>query len=113
MLDPTPTPGKVEAMMKELDTDGNGEVDMWEFCVYYQKERDQREEGQIQWELDEAFRVVLGSRADTDGCISAQVFQRPVPSSPLPLAVSTYRYPLPPSHVSPSAARPVCPEPRA
>ena len=39
MLVPNPTPGLVKDMMRELDSNSDGEIDLWEFCVHMQVRR--------------------------------------------------------------------------
>ena len=44
-------------MLVELDINGDGGVDLWEFCVYLQKGRDARAKDESNWELDQAFQL--------------------------------------------------------
>ena len=50
MLQLAPTKGEAEDMLRELDINKDGAVDMWEFCVYVQKQKDEgktREEAEV------------------------------------------------------------------
>tara|TARA_B100000780_G_scaffold90251_1_gene62347 strand:+ start:226 stop:438 length:213 start_codon:yes stop_codon:yes gene_type:complete len=56
----------LETMLVELDINGDGGVDLWEFCVYLQKGRDTRAEDESNWELDQAFQL-FGPDEDDQG----------------------------------------------
>lgn len=65
----------LERMLVELDINGDGGVDLWEFCVYLQKGRDARAEDESNWELDQAFQL-FGPDEDDQGRIDGDALKR-------------------------------------
>lgn len=76
----------LETMLVELDINGDGGVDLWEFCVYLQKGRDARAEDESNWELDQAFQLFAPDE-DDEGRIDEAALKRMMcnPLSGMPL----------------------------
>jgi len=65
----------LETMLVELDINGDGGVDLWEFCVYLQKGRDARAKDESNWELDQAFQLFRPDE-DDQGRIDEDALKR-------------------------------------
>jgi len=59
MTHPLPTPGVVEQMVKELDTNEDGEVDIWEFSIHMQKRTEGVTPSDVAYEIDAAFSLFM------------------------------------------------------
>ena len=74
MLQLAPTKGEAEDMLRELDINKDGAVDMWEFCVYVQKQKDEgktREEAEV---IENAFAQTL--LADDEGFVTVDELRK-------------------------------------
>ena len=64
--------------IRDLDTNQDGEIDLWEFCVHLQKSAEGTTRADLMAEIDTAFSELF--RADEDGKVRAQrvrpVFRR-------------------------------------
>ncbi len=50
------------------------QVDLWEFCVYIQKQREQVAQATDDWAISQAFELF---QTDSDGCINVEVCNGP------------------------------------
>ena len=73
MLEPSPTPMQLQEFLREIDADGNGEVDLWEFCVHHQKRLDGVTAADRRREVEQAFALF---DADGDGYVDEQEVRR-------------------------------------
>ena len=73
MLVPNPHPALVREMQRELDVNGDGEVDLWEFCAHMQKRSDGLTNDDLEMELDEAFQLF---QTDDKGLIDEAELRR-------------------------------------
>ena len=73
MLQLAPTKGEAEPKLRELDINKDGAVDMWEFCVYVQKQKDEeeREEAEV---IENAFAQTL--LADDEGFVTVDELRK-------------------------------------
>ena len=88
MIVPNPHPQLVKQMVKELDMNADGEIDLWEFCVHMQKRTDGLTKADLDQELDAAFQMF---RPDAHGNINEaelrRVLMEPEMGTPLDEAV--------------------------
>ena len=73
MLVPNPHPLMVKEMVKEMDMNSDGEIDLWEFCVHMQKRIQGITNADVKVEIDQAFDVFT---ADAAGCINEDEMRR-------------------------------------
>jgi calmodulin len=73
MLVPNPSPTIVSEMIRELDMDSDGEIDLWEFCVHMQKRTEGMTKADIDAELDYAFGLF---EPGPDGCLDEAELRR-------------------------------------
>ena len=73
MLAPNPAPTIVKEMMRELDMDSDGEIDLWEFCVHMQKRTEGLTKADLQAEIEFAFGLF---EPDKTGCIDEAELRR-------------------------------------
>lgn len=74
MVDQAPTKGDVANMVKELDINGDGDIDLWEFCVYMQKKREQSTAEDAKAVIDRAFAELLPG--DENGMITVHELRK-------------------------------------
>lgn len=73
MLVPNPSPTIISEMIRELDMDSDGEIDLWEFCVHMQKRQEGLTKSDIETELDYAFGLF---QTGDDGCLDEAELRR-------------------------------------
>jgi len=73
MVYPNPNPLLVNEMVRELDMNSDGEIDLWEFCVHMQKRSEGLTRSDLEMELDMAFGLFV---ADDDGMIDEAELRR-------------------------------------
>merc|ERR1712216_185409 len=73
MIIPNPHPMLVQEMVTELDTNKDGEVDLWEFCVHMQKRTEGITTSDLKMELDAAFQLI---QEDADGNVDEAEIKR-------------------------------------
>merc|ERR1719313_1387510 len=64
---------ETDSMLTSLDLNGDGTVDLWEFCVYIQKQREQVAQATDDWAISQAFELF---QTDSDGCINVEEVKR-------------------------------------
>jgi len=55
MIVPNPHPQMVAEMVRDLDANKDGEIDLWEFCVHMQKRSEGLTRSELDMEMDAAF----------------------------------------------------------
>ena len=73
MLVANPSPTIVSEMIRELDMDSDGEIDLWEFCVHMQKRAEGLTKADLDAELDYAFGLF---EPGEDGCVDETELRR-------------------------------------
>jgi len=73
MLVPNPSPHIVQEMVRELDMNSDGEIDLWEFCVHMQKRSEGLTRIDLESELDAAFGLF---ERDANGDIGERELRR-------------------------------------
>jgi len=74
MVNPHQPKGELTDLCRKLDLNGDGTVDMWEFCVQLQLRREKLSEAEGKLEVDIAFDRVF--TPDAQGFISTQELRR-------------------------------------
>jgi len=75
MVESAATTAQVNDMVKTLDINKDGEIDLWEFCVAIQKRHEDINQADIDAEVDEAFLLLFGGSPDVGEAELRQVMQ--------------------------------------